>query len=741
MPDLTGQDGTRTMVGKQYKNRVYCADGRTLPYKYDGVAWTNMGIKKANYPDNIILTTVVTANASYSAAGTGQLNGLYVWVLVPVSNKYTTPLGFNIAGIPSYLSTPLTLNAQGADISGIPATHPDSQVTGWELYRNQAGAWQTGDDAGQDYKMVAYIPIGTTTFTDNVDDSLLVGQNSVRFNQNFPPAFNCIELYGERLFGAGFDPITTGTATLNTKTITNKALTSNLATITTSGVHGYVVGQIVTVATGSGDPIFDGAHYIVSTPLTTTFTFTKVNANVTSVAETGTTQVIDFAGVTLPTGVLGCWFQVTGDSNRYRIIGNYSVTEIAVDRSIGSPTAPALLANTYTIYRDSYQIYFSEYTDVEAWGNDSEGLRNYLEVPGRKNIRGLLTYFGSLLVFSNNDIFVISGQGADRASITMTPHAVYADVGVASQKSIATMKEQIWFLSRDGLYMMQGGGEPQLISYRILSDWLLKLNDADLSVACVGCQKNRYVYVSVPANSGDTENGKHYTYDSLLDKWEEETGKHPGGYYADDGDNGFPDMFYYQGASIFQPLQGSTDVTTTVLTGTVTTVNSTTQITDSAAAFPTTNGGVVEAYIEFFNSNNVSQGRRRISANTATTVSWSATAVGGGALAVTLGWSYRIGHIHWAWKSKTLEDPGHQARAIFLHIVFDSYASPATSHITITEFVDGVARSTQNYMPVDEQTKRFELDSRAHSYAVQVESWDGAAVREISLKAEPKEYT
>lgn len=70
------------------------------------------------------------------------------------------------------------------------------------------------------------------------------------------------------------------------RTVTNKALTSNVATLTTSVAHGFVIGQPVTVA--GVDATFNGTYTITSTPTTTTFTYAKTAANVTSVASGGT---------------------------------------------------------------------------------------------------------------------------------------------------------------------------------------------------------------------------------------------------------------------------------------------------------------------------------------------------------------------------------------------------------------------------------------------------------------------
>jgi hypothetical protein len=74
-----------------------------------------------------------------------------------------------------------------------------------------------------------------------------------------------------------------------TKTVSNKALASNVATLTTSATHGFSVGDIA-VVTGV-DATFNGTHYVTGVPTTTTFTFAKENANVTSAVATGSVSV------------------------------------------------------------------------------------------------------------------------------------------------------------------------------------------------------------------------------------------------------------------------------------------------------------------------------------------------------------------------------------------------------------------------------------------------------------------
>lgn len=73
------------------------------------------------------------------------------------------------------------------------------------------------------------------------------------------------------------------------KTVSNKALTANVATLTTTVAHGFTVGQTVTVA--GVDAVFNGSYVITAVPTTTTFSYAKTNADIVSAAATGTATV------------------------------------------------------------------------------------------------------------------------------------------------------------------------------------------------------------------------------------------------------------------------------------------------------------------------------------------------------------------------------------------------------------------------------------------------------------------
>jgi hypothetical protein len=91
--------------------------------------------------------------------------------------------------------------------------------------------------------------------------------------------------------------------TPNTKTVSNKALSSNTATLTTSTAHGFLAGQRVVI---SGiDATFNGTYTIASVPTTTTFTYAKTAADVSAVAASGTAAVQSRGNMVIATGENG----------------------------------------------------------------------------------------------------------------------------------------------------------------------------------------------------------------------------------------------------------------------------------------------------------------------------------------------------------------------------------------------------------------------------------------------------
>jgi hypothetical protein len=150
-----------------------------------------------------------------------------------------------------------------------------------------------------------------------------------------------------------------------TVSINNKALTSNVATLTTTAVHGLCTGMEI-VITGV-DATFNGTYRITGVPTTTTFTYAKTATNVASTAVspvgTGVAEVIHFIDYTSGTdepvfaicddGVYAYWVtnKTAGGANKIHVYkkllsDDSSVAETLMFNATGIVVANAVMEYT-----------------------------------------------------------------------------------------------------------------------------------------------------------------------------------------------------------------------------------------------------------------------------------------------------------------------------------------------------------------------------------------------------------
>lgn len=168
------------------------------------------------------------------------------------------------------------------------------------------------------------------------------------------------------------------TVTNLARTVSNKALTSNVATLTTSATHGFKVGQSVVVS--GVDATFNGTYVVASTPTGTTFTYACVAANVGSTASGGT---------------------VTSDSAQYPPAGSYPITITAV-----SGVAPRMAREgEEEAYDPSAKTVAQVQEDVNDMDEDQIRAVYDAEVAGKNRVT-LVEYLDSLLPYDPADYTV-----------------------------------------------------------------------------------------------------------------------------------------------------------------------------------------------------------------------------------------------------------------------------------------------------------------------------------------------
>ena len=648
MPNLTGLTGGIPYDGTVYNYRAYVWNGRDRMRVNDRENWRLAGIVRDSFTPTV------------ATQGTG-LTGTYRYFVVPVNSSHQVYGNRVKAGLPSTISAAITVNNQGVRVGNIPATHADAQVDKWYIYRNKSGTYDgTVQDESQDFWYSGSVTLGTTTYDDTVADNDLPPE-TLDFRTNIPPAFKYGEVFGERLFGAGFDPITAGTATVN-----------------------------------------------------------------------ASTTLIDFTSVTIPDGVVGCWFQKDGQAKRYVITLRNSSSQVTPD----SAFVGALSAGTYSIYRDNSEVWFSEFRDFDAWGPNAEAYRNKIFVGARgrsKPITGMKALNGALYVFTIDEIYRIYGQGPEPTAVKISPQPIFSGLGAVGGRALWVHDNEMSILTLRGPAVFTGDGPPRLIGEKLGTSWIDALNTTQLNLSCIGSD-GRTIKFAVPQGS-ETENSLVYVYDRYTDTWWTEEYVHPAFYFYDLDSDGSPALFYGQGKYIVQDNTGGNDgVPSGTVTGTVTT-GGTTSFSDSAASFYTTGGGLEERYVHVYRSG-VLVGHRRLVSNTATQVSWSSSGSGGGTLTVSIGDTYDIGAVTWDWTSKTFSSPGMAARTAEVNFRFDLQGESTPSTLHKTDRPGDVLTSTPHAIVANENSKTLPVNLRDAEYAYKIEGRttnSEVAIREITV--------
>ena len=127
------------------------------------------------------------------------------------------------------------------------------------------------------------------------------GKNTI-YRQDYEPTDGTYVL-GDTWFDTNDDNKIYRYSTAITATVTNKQLTSSVATLTVSSAHTFVVGETITVS--GVDATFNGSYEVTATPTALTVRYAKNAANVPSTVSTGTiTNTAGWKGFALGDGAL-----------------------------------------------------------------------------------------------------------------------------------------------------------------------------------------------------------------------------------------------------------------------------------------------------------------------------------------------------------------------------------------------------------------------------------------------------
>jgi hypothetical protein len=440
-----------------------------------------------------------------------------------------------------------------------------------------------------------------------------------------------------------------------------------------------------------------------------------------------TTTLIDFAGVTIPEGVVGAWFRKSGESTQYRIVARPTTSQIRLDRAF----VGTLSGSAYFIFRYPWEIVASDWMDPEAGGFDGEAFRFRRELPAKERLTCHIPYRGMLVLFYNEGAYAISGESSpDFDSYRMSTEPVFTGLGCVGGMAAVEVGGILYFLSLRGPARWDGAGQPQVIP-GLGDDFLTGLAPAQLANCTVGWANGR-IRFAVP-ETGETCPSKVYLLDLATGTWWPETYNHPSCYLHDLDVTGKPACFHGAGNFIVQDDTGDQDLCDDA-DGTVqgtSTAYATTSLTDGAATFVTTGDGLKECYVHIFSATGTHKGSRKISSNTATQLTW-ATALAGQAV----GDVYYIGSVWAYWRTKDFQPEDRLQHNEEVFLTLDKDTSHLTAVVRKTEYLDGTADDTQ-VVAVDELEK-FPLYQRAQRYAMKFEIREPAVrigIRTLALRS------
>ena len=276
-------------------------------------------------------------------------------VNVYFNNNYTVLFSAGqIIDLNSILNSNLDINAEYKILSVTEVVGQSNDYITIETPRVTAGTYTT--DVGQ-------ISLYDTNYKFKVGDD----DNSMSYNSYT----GALTVTGTINASSGnfTNAVTVGKPNLS-YAVSNKQLTNNEATLTTSTVHSFVVGDSVTVS--GVDATFNGTYTITSVPTGVTFVYAKTATNVTSTPVS-------------PVGEVS-----RGLSNEGTIFIGYGTNQITINGT-GSSTTSAIFAG------------------AGNYANSDTGF--FIDASGRFSLGSALTWDGTTLTISGAGSGIQPGNG------------------------------------------------------------------------------------------------------------------------------------------------------------------------------------------------------------------------------------------------------------------------------------------------------------------------------------------
>ena len=186
----------------------------------------------------------------------------------------------------------ITANEAEFGVPVVSDTEPTDYLKAGTLWINP----DDGSAAAYDLQNNDFVSISDVNAQASAD-----GKNTI-YRQDYEPTGGTYAL-GDTWFDTDNSNKIHRYSTAHTATVTNKQITSNVATLTVSSAHTFVVGETITVS--GVDATFNGSYEVTATPTALTVRYAKTASNVASTGSSGTiTNTAGWKGFALGDGAL-----------------------------------------------------------------------------------------------------------------------------------------------------------------------------------------------------------------------------------------------------------------------------------------------------------------------------------------------------------------------------------------------------------------------------------------------------
>jgi len=305
-------------------------------------------------------------------------------------------------------------------------------------------------------KAVGYGPLSAS---ENYSQAASENLNSTVAGKTVSGATNVFAGGATKLFKPDSTDLTLDNISKVGRTISNVALTSNVATITTTANHGYSVGDSVTVAAVTNTAL-NGTFTITAITLNT-FSYAKTNADITSVADTGT---VTFQ-YTTPTDQRWRFTQfgnviiAANGGNRiqkYNLNTDTNFSDIATDApqsrylTVVRDFVVSGYINGSTVYPNRVQ--WSALGDESSWTNSATTQADFQDLADGGSVVGVTGgEYGLILL--DRSIFRMSYVGSP---LVFQFDNISRNLGCYEANSIIQYSGTTFFLADDGFYACDG---------------------------------------------------------------------------------------------------------------------------------------------------------------------------------------------------------------------------------------------------------------------------------------------